>query len=76
MHYLNGLLRILNTPIINEDGSINKDIISIIKNSNDFLNNAGVITFRKFKKQASIWTYIIPSIVIISIVAYLFYLYY
>ena len=55
--------------IINEDGSINKDIISIIKNSNDFLNNAGVITFRKFKKQASIWTYIIPSIVIISIVA-------
>ena len=75
IHYLDGLLRILNTPIINEDGSINNDIVSTIKHSNDFLNNAGEISFVNFKKR-SLWTYVISAVVIASIVAYLFYPYY
>lgn len=73
MHYLDGLLRILNTPIINEDGSINNNIISTIKHSNDFLNNADEIVFVNFNKNKSIWIYIIIAAVIVaSITTYLY----
>ncbi|MDD5401608.1 MAG: hypothetical protein PHQ93_10505 [Sulfurimonas sp.] len=75
MHYFDGLLRILNTPIINEDGSINNDIVSTIKYSNDFLNTAEKIRFVSFKKR-SLWIYAIPTIVIVSIAIYIYYQYY
>lgn len=66
--YLEGLLKILNTPILNEDGSIHKEIIETMKYSNAFLNNAGEIIFTDFKKQKhNIRLLIIVVIAVLSI---------
>ncbi|QOY50872.1 hypothetical protein [Candidatus Sulfurimonas baltica] len=74
IQYLEGLLKILNIPIMNEDGSIHKDIVLTIKHSNDFLNNAGEIVFVNFNKNKPTWTYIISVVVVVvSIAAYLYY---
>lgn len=51
MLYVAGLLKMLNTPILDEDGSIHKEIMQTMTHSNNFLNKAGEIVFIDFKKQ-------------------------
>lgn len=45
------LLTLLDTSIINADGDLNKEILGVIKSSNDFMVQTGEIHFKDFKKS-------------------------
>jgi flagellar basal body-associated protein FliL len=74
--YITGLLKLINTPIMKEDGSFNNEMIAILKVSDQFLKDANIIEFVSYKKQLSVWTYILPAVVLISIGGYIYYEFY
>lgn len=76
MLYLDGLLNILNSPIMNQDGSINKTIIETITHSNNFLNKAEALVFIDFKKKKRRMGLLIPVVLIIISVLVYFTFYY
>jgi len=72
--YIAGILKLINTPVMNEDGSFNDEMIGVLKISDQFLKDADENEFVSYKKRISIWIYILPIIVISGVISY-FYLY-
>jgi hypothetical protein len=72
--YVEGLLKILNTPILNEDGSIHKEIMQTMTYSNHFFKNADEVVFIDFKKKKSTMGLLILFIVIILGIGIAFYI--
>ncbi len=70
--YITGLLKLINTPVMNEDGSFNNTMIGVLRVSDQFLKDADEIEFVSFKKRISIWIYILPILVIVGVVSYFF----
>lgn len=73
--FIDKLLLIINTQIINEDGALNKNIVYIIQDSNDYLDDSGEIIFKEFKKTKSILRILGIGIIVVCIFVTLFYLY-
>lgn len=66
---------LMNTPLMREDGSFNPKMIDILRSSNQFLEDFGTIEFVSFKKRVSLWTYLIPVVLIVCISTYGYYIY-
>ena len=73
IYYMSKLLKLINSPVMLMDGSFNTKMIDILTNANKFLNDADEIEFVNFKKKTSLWSYIIPSIVLIGSCFYVIY---
>lgn len=71
--FISQLLLLLNTPIINKDGSFNNQLIETLKASNTFFTKQGEHKLIDFKKKKSIWYFILPIISLIGIAGYLYY---
>jgi|GEM_PF-3042819 len=70
--YTKGLLQLLNTSVIQEDGSFNAKMLDILRDSNTFLNEQSQLEFVSFKKKSFSKIYFI-TVLIISILVYIFY---
>jgi hypothetical protein len=70
--YISKLLKLINTPVMNEDGSFNNNMIGVLKTSNQFLKDSDEIEFVSFKKRTSILTYTFFALVLIGVVLFLY----
>lgn len=68
-NYIDGLLSLINTPIMNEDGSLNEQAVSDIKAANDLLTKNGDIEFIDFKKPRSPWLWFLLLLIIFAVVS-------
>lgn len=73
--YMTGLMKLINTPVMNEDGSFNDKMIEVINVSNQFLQVENEIKFISYKKKKSIWRYIIIIDILLTTAAVYFYIY-
>jgi hypothetical protein len=73
--YITKLLQLINTPVMKEDGSFNSAMLVILKEANQFLDDASEIEFVNYKKTVPVWYYILPTVITISIASYVFYTY-
>jgi len=72
IYYTSKLLQLLNTPIINKDGSFNKSMMQLLEIANKFLNDAEENIFINFEKKSSFWIYIGVTLLIVTIASYLY----
>lgn len=70
--YLSGLLALINTPIMNNDGSVNKNMANVLTVSTNFLNEQKEIIFIDYRRKKSVWIYVIPIFIVSTIVLYYF----
>lgn len=66
-NYIEGLLNLINIPIMNEDGALNEHAVSDAKSANDFLTKNGEIEFIDFKKPRSTWLWLLLLIIVLGI---------
>ncbi|VAY86331.1 hypothetical protein MNB_ARC-1_1284 [hydrothermal vent metagenome] len=71
--FIAGLSAFLNTNIMNDNGTFNRDMGYIVKTSDQFLKEAGEHIFIEYKKKTSIWIYIAPILICCSIAAYFYF---
>lgn len=74
--FFTGLYALINTPIMNEDGTANSEMMSVLKTSNQFLNEADEIVFVSYKKKVSTWIIVVPIIIVLGIACYFYYQYF
>ena len=68
-NYIEGLLKLINSPIMTEDGALNERAVSVTKTANDLLTKNGEIEFIDFKKRRSPWLWLLLLIIIFAIVS-------
>ncbi len=51
INYISKLLKLVNTPIMLENGSLNRDILIVIQEANEFITTAEAIQFKDYKKR-------------------------
>lgn len=71
IQYIARLISLINTPIMNKDGSCNQEMIQIIREVDTFLNSARTIEFTNCEKKTPIWIY--AGILLTLVCAYVLY---
>lgn len=51
INYISKLLKLVNTPIMLENGSLNRDILTVLQEANEFITTAEPIRFKDYKKR-------------------------
>jgi hypothetical protein len=62
-NFMIGLLNLINTPIMNEDGSFNGEMVAILRGADHFLKDSSEIKFISYKKRKPILGYIVLALV-------------
>jgi len=73
--YTQKLLNLLNTPVMNEDGSFNVKMLDILEESNKFIKDNPKHEFIKFEKKSykKIYSIIVISILLLGYITYQYY---
>jgi hypothetical protein len=71
--YVTILLKLINTPVMEDDGSYNNDMTIELNDANDFLKEADEILFVNFTKRMQPWMYILPIVITVIVLIVLLY---
>jgi len=72
--YIGTISHIYKQKLINDDGRLNDQIVSIIHDANEYLNTHKDIVFKDFQKKKNPIKYILPIIFLLTLFAYIFYI--
>ncbi len=67
-NYIEGLLDLINTPLMDESGTLNNEAVNVMKSSNDFLIDRDEIEFINFKRERVSWLWWLLLIVIMIVI--------
>lgn len=68
--YISGLFALINTPIMNDDGSVNKNMGNVLIESYSFINDQKEIIFIDYKKKTFAWLYTFPILICLIVGMY------
>ncbi len=72
-NYIEGLLNLINTPLMDESGTLNNEAVNVMKYANDFLSDRGEIEFIDFKRERTsvlLWLLLILILIAVTSVSY------
>lgn len=72
--YIDTLLKLNEQNILDKNGRLDDRIVAIIHDANEYLTQDNDIIFKDFQQKTNPFNYILPILVLLSVVAYIFYL--